>query len=167
MSLQQTPLSNPTPKGQLKAMRIFCIALVTGVVLFAIIVTALLQSFKEPLIKVAELPDRNLFLYVAAGLGLLGLVMAFRIYSRKLPVIQNSGQKLTDKMSAYQRLLIIFLALCEGPALFSVIVLFLTSRYEVLGITVVLVAAMVSKLPTRSKLVTLLQADMNEAQQFD
>lgn len=167
MSLQTAPVSNPTPKDQLRAMRIFCIALVTGVVLFAIIVTALLQSFKEPLIKAAELPDRNLFLYVAAGVGLLGLAVAFKIYNRKLPLIQNSGQKLTDKMSAYQRLLIIFMALCEGPAILSVMILFLTSRYEVLGITAVLVAAMVSKLPTRSKLVTLLQADMNEAQQFD
>lgn len=155
------------PKTKLRALRIICLALVTGVVVFALIVIGLLEVMGPPVLPAEELPGPNTGLYVAAGVGLLGLIAAFALFNKKMNGVALMESRLSEKMNRYSNALILFLALCEGPALLSVIILFLTKQYTLLGVTAVLVAAMLSKLPTKVKVIELLKPDWEEQQKLE
>lgn len=155
------------PKSKVKVLRIVTLALVTGVVIFALIVVGLVQAIEPPLLPEEDLPGPDTGLYVAAGAGLLGLVMAFTLFNKKMNGIALMEGSLQEKLSRYNSTLILFMALCEGPALLSVIILFLTKQYAVLVVTAVMVAAMLSKLPTKAKVIELLKPDWEEQQQLE
>lgn len=143
-----------------------CVALMAGVLVFALIITGLTQVMAPPL-EEKELPDKNIFLYAVGALTVVCMMMAFTLFNKKLRAINQSRDSVSEKFSHYQSALIVYMALCEGPALFSIIVLFLTGQFVVLAITVVLLAAMFSKLPFKNKVVTALQLDWKEQQELE
>lgn len=148
-------------------MRILCSALIAGVVMFALVSVGVLQVIEGPILPENELPDKNIFLYVAAGFGALGLLLAVTRFNKRLTVIRQVENTVTGKLSQYRSALIIYMALCEAPALFSVIVLFLTRQYAVLGITAVMLVAMISMMPQKKKLIDTLQLDWQDQQELE
>ncbi|MBL7746152.1 MAG: hypothetical protein JNM19_01885 [Chitinophagaceae bacterium] len=165
MTATGTPAGRP--KSEIKAMRILCSALIAGVVMFALVSVGVLQVIEGPILPENELPDKNIFLYVAAGFGALGLLLAVTRFNKRLTVIRQVENTVTGKLSQYRSALIIYMALCEAPALFSVIVLFLTRQYAVLGITAVMLVAMISMMPQKKKLIDTLQLDWQDQQELE
>jgi len=165
MAITGTPVGGP--KSEIKAMRILCGALITGVVMFALVSVGVLQTMEGPILPENELPDKNIFLYLAAGFGVLGLLLAITRFNKRLAAIRQGESTVTGKLSQYRSALIMYMALCEAPALFSVIVLFLTRQYAVLAITGVMLVAMVIRMPQKNKLIDALQLDWQEQQELE
>lgn len=150
-----------TPKEVIRATKILVTALVTGVIFFAIIILFLSMKMEAPLKQEGRLIGRYFFLFSVLA-AVVCLAAAFYFYKKRITVVKSSSLLLKDKLNHYRAALILFLAWCEGAALLSVIIFFLTGLYETLLITVVLVMAMLSKMPGTKKLADELNLNWNE-----
>jgi len=155
-----------TPKENLKALKILTAALSLGVVFFAIVIIAFIQ-FNGPLLEGINLKYINLLSIVTVIVVLSCTVSAFFLYTKKTSGIKHLTISLQEKLNLYKAALILFLALCEGAALLSVVVFFLTGNYTILIITAVLLGAMLSKMPVTNKLTGLLNLDWKEQQELE
>src|SRR5258706_16392832 len=109
-----------TPKANFKATWILCFTLIAGATVFALL--ALLVN----LLKGASIPapgnELKLILpAVAAVIALICAVKAASAYRNGRAAIKNSIVPLNDKLNQYRSAMILYMALCEAPALFSII----------------------------------------------
>ena len=130
--------------------------------MFTLIVFAL-NSLEKPVL-VDESLVRIFFVMVVVIAG-LSILIATRLYKKRIAVASTSSLALMDKLNIYRSALIIYLALCEGAGLFAVIVYFLTG-YKLLLIVIAVVAlAMLLKRPEKSKIFNELQ--LSSAEQLE
>lgn len=147
-------------KNDVKATRILFGALVVGVVLFTVISIAvnLINGSVDALSKEIQL----IFMGVAAALGIGCGIMAKLTYTKGVRSARNITGSLQDKLNHYRSFLIKCLAMCEGAAIFSVIVYFLTGDFRVLIVTAVMLAVMLSFAPSKKRMITELDIDWND-----
>ena len=156
-------IMDASPKASLRAIRILCRALVLGALLFAVLSTVVIL-LNGPAIPGEGQAYKLHFIPWAAGLALLCITQAIRIYKQGITDIRNSMQPLNNKLNQYRELLIKYMALCEGPALFSIIVFFLFGDYLVLIITGFMLLLMLIRMPQKRKMVTELALNDQEQQ---
>lgn len=157
-------LSGGTPKENLRAIRIFTIALIIGVLFFSIIMIVVVQ-LRGP----ALVPDlfSDIFSGIVVVTAIAALSAAHFWYRKKLTELKNAVISLQEKLNLYRNSLILYLALCEGAGLFSIIVFFLTGNYYLLAITAILILFMYSKFPSVQKLSAELNLDSSERLQLE
>ena len=155
-----------TPKENLKAIKVLFAALVLGVCSFTGVVVVVNQ-LNGPLMDTAGQQYNKVFLVAAVVLGGICLVAAHYMYNKKLTLTKNSAVSLKDKLNQYRSALLLYLALCEGAALFSIIAFFLTGNYTVLIITAVMLTAMLVKAPLLKRIITELNLDWKEQQELE
>jgi len=155
--------STPTKtKEALRAINVFFYSMIGGMLMFTLIVFAL-NSLEKPVL-VDESLVRIFFVMVVVIAG-LSILIATRLYKKRIAVASTSSLALMDKLNIYRSALIIYLALCEGAGLFAVIVYFLTG-YKLLLIVIAVVAlAMLLKRPEKSKIFNELQ--LSSAEQLE
>ncbi len=153
------------PKGNLRSSQILCAALMGGVTVFAIIISVL-NLVNGPVMKEEVLSYKNIFLYAAVGISVACIISSRIIYNKKLIIVKNTPDSLDSKLNQYRAALILYMAPCEGAALFSVIVLFLTGNFIVLLITGVMLGIMFSKFPFSKKAINELSLDWKEQQEL-
>jgi hypothetical protein len=162
-----TPANTPgTPKDDIRAMRILCIALMAGALVFALMVIVLNQV-SGPAMPEDGKEYNEIFLYVAIGIAVILLLQAIRLYSKKIAVIKDSTVSLREKLNQYRAALILYMALCEMPALFSIIVFFMTGNYIVLAVTGVMLVAMLLRMPQKKKIANELALNFQEQQELE
>jgi len=150
-------------KGSVKAMTVLFYALFAGVIIFLLIILGLLQLQ----IKFLEGDDIDkIFLIVALVIAVICLVSAVSVYNKRVSEIANSTLSLTEKLNSYRATLILYLALSEGPAMFSIICLLLTGNYWCMAVTAGMLIAMLFKKPSRQKLIDELQLDWQDQGQL-
>jgi O-antigen/teichoic acid export membrane protein len=152
-----------TPKEQLKANNILFTALISGIVMFLLIAVVLIKfqgKFSDN-----DNFDR-IFLIVVSIIAVICLVSAVSIYNKRINDTANSALPLLEKLNNYRPILIIYLAFCEGAALFSVTCLILTGNFWSIGVTTTMLIAMFFKRPTRQRLINDLQLDWQEQQEL-
>jgi hypothetical protein len=149
------------PKENLRAARILCVALMSGITLFAAIISILCLT-NGPVMDKTEQRYNDIILYIAAGLALACLIGARAMYTKKIAGIKNSQVSLIDKLNQYRSALIVYMAPCEGAALLSMALLFLTGNLLLLIITAMLLLAMSSKFPFTKKVIDELNLDWKE-----
>jgi len=158
-------LETSTPsraKDALRAINVFFYSMIGGMLMFTLIVFAL-NSLEKPVL-VDESLVRIFFVTVVLIAG-LSILIATRLYKKRIAVASTSSLALMDKLNIYRSALIIYLALCEGAGLFAVIVYFLTG-YKLLLIVIAVVAlAMLLKRPEKSKIFNELQ--LSSAEQLE
>ncbi len=142
-----------------KALTVLCYTLTGGLVFFSVIVSLLaLNGFSSP--KAEGLGNiLNIIVPVLALVGLLGGNAVAK--SRLLAIKEMPG--LADRMNNYRGVVILRYALLEGPALFSVIAIFLTGELKLLIATAALILMMLYMLPTRPRLIKELELSSQEA----
>lgn len=158
------PTNDPgTPKEMLRAMQILCAALMLGVVFFALIILVL-NLTSGPTLGEKEQSFKKILLYINAAMGVICFFFANKAY-RETAIVKNLTS-LTGKLNQYRAILIKYMALCEAPALFSIIAFFLSGEYLLLMITGVMLAAMFSKMPFKSKVISELTIDWKEQEEL-
>ena len=151
------------PKDAIRAIRILFIALIAGVVMFLAIIIGL---SKLKAIPVKDTGMDNIFLIAASVIAVVCIISGMTVYKKRITEIANSTNGLDQKLEQYRAALILYLALGEGAALFSVICLFITANYWFVGITVVMLTMMFLKNPTKSRLTSDLQLSSQEEQEL-
>lgn len=153
-----------SPKELLRAMRVFTIALLIGVLIFSIIMVVVVQ-FRGTALVLDLLSD--IFSGIVVITVIAALLAAHFLYRKKLTEIKNTVISLQEKLNLYRSSLILYLAFCEGAALFSVIVFFLTGKHYLLAITAILILFMYSKIPSVQRLSGELNLDSSERMQLE
>lgn len=156
---------NATPRASVRSMQILFGALAAGVVLFAFIV-AILHLVNGPLWQTDSLAQSNILLTVVLIVAIACALGARSYYSKTIAMGNGTLFSLTDKLNQYRAALIIYLALFEGSALFSVIIFLLTGKFVVLIITALLLGLMCLKAPTRNRVISELKLDWREQQEI-
>lgn len=156
----------PKPPQAIKSFKILAGALIIGLIFFALIIL-LVSQINGPVMPDGTSDINTIFLLIVAGLAAICLLTAFFKYRKGMKAIRDSAITLDDKLNQYRATLIIYMALCEGPGLFSVIVFFLTGDYKVLMITGVMLAAMIARFPQKQKIINELALDWKEQQEIE
>ena len=160
------PIATPLkPSQAIRSFKILVGALMIGMSFFALIIL-LLNQVNGPVMPPGPDNINTIFLLIATGLAIICLLAAFMGYNSRMKAIRNSVISLGDKLNQYREALIRYMALCEGPGLFSVIVFFLTGDYMVLIITGVLLIAMFARFPQKQKIIDELALDWKEQQEL-
>lgn len=154
-----------TPKQNLRASQILCLALMVGSVLFAAIIS-LLVATQGPA-RPGDEGSGDIFLYAAIGIAILCVFFAMSRYSKGITIAKNSTGSLDDKLNQYRALLIQYMAPCEGAALFAIIVLFLTGNFLLLIIVVLMLGLMLYRFPLKTKAISELGLDWKEQQELE
>lgn len=156
-----------TPKEHLRTMRILNVALVAGAALFAVIAIVVNVINGKGAFDAEDVKKTGIiFLIAAALLAAICFYRAVAIYKKKVEYIRNNSGSLMNKLNQYYSALILYLALCEGATIFSVIVFFLTGDYKSLIISALMLAAMIAKMPTQKKISYELGLNWSEEQEF-
>lgn len=154
-----------TPREAVRSMQVLFGTLVGSVALFALSVV-LVHLIHGPVWE-ADDPSQEFILISIAGVVSVACTLGARsYYARTLGMGAGPLFSLSDKLNQYRAALIIYMVLCEGPALFSVIILLLTGKFIILIITALLVLMMCLKAPTRSRITRELKLDWREQQEI-
>lgn len=134
-----------TPKEIFRGIRVFFVALLSGTLIFTIITVAL--NFMEPIVSPVK-EYENILIGASIAIGVISFVIANKWYNKGIAVAKDSLRPLPDKLNQYRATFIQYMALCEGPGLFGIILFFVTGNYLMFIITALMVVAMLSKRPT-------------------
>jgi hypothetical protein len=149
---------DPQPTD-LKAIRVLYFAMLAGQVIFAFIVTMLIESGilpshgKDTFTLVMQVA----IIVIAAG----AIPASFLLFRKRLADI-NPEEDLGKKIEKYRAALIIRMALCEFTVLFAVIAYFITTNRSFLWMIILLIGNFLLIYPSRDKLIQQLQLNSNE-----
>ena len=147
--------------NDLRATSILFASMVIGLIVFvgiSIGVNVMIGPFKH------DGQFAKIFLIVTIFLSTVCLISAHINYNRRVYNMQQSTAVLQERLNQYRSALIIYLALTEGPAIFSIMGFLLTGDFRFLAITVILLVNMFIKRPSKSRFIEELQLDTKEQQ---
>jgi hypothetical protein len=147
-----------TNPNDLKAIRILYFAMLTGQVLFALIVTILVETGILSNGNHSLTPLLLDALIVIATVTILASVFLFR---KRLSDL-NPEEELGKKLEKYRAALIIRCALCELPVLFAIIAYFITTNRSFLWIVILLISNFLLIYPSRNKITRQLRLNSSE-----
>lgn len=156
------------PKEIIRSVRIVHAALCVGVFLMAfvlllLVLTGLFKSSDNAFSSSWE----NIPLLVSVAMAVILFAVARQQFSKKVKNIAASSSGVSVKLTGYRYALIRYLALCEGPALFSIILFFVSGDYRLFIIAGVMLAAMLWVAPSVKRIVNDLQLNWQEQQEIE
>lgn len=132
--MDNKPVGTTTIKEELRGIRILAAALIIGVVIFAII-TVVINQINGAFLDEEILSIRAYLLPFMSLVALLALLVARTQYQKQIRAIREGNDELRDKIEKYRAALIIYMAICEGMAIFSIILFLLSGEYLLLLVT--------------------------------
>lgn len=148
-----------TPREHLKAVQILFYVMFGGVIFFAVVMYGL-QYLSEPVITEPEQQRIFLIVYLFVASGCL--TAASLLFRKRLSSMNDTRISLINKLNNYRAALVIYLALCEGPALFAMILYFLTRSNLFLAAMGICLLAMLLKRPVKNRIFNDLQLNTSE-----
>jgi hypothetical protein len=145
-------------QATIRANRILATAMITGVSFFTLVSLVMTINYSSP----KELWP--LLFIIAAALGAISFAIAFTMYRKKMQQAGNGNLTLFQRLEIHRTALIVYLALCEVPALAATGAVFITGRRELVIVTICMLAAMMLKFPSKEKLVNDLKLNWQEEQ---
>lgn len=161
--MSQTPANSFA--NDIKANKILVIALISGVLIFSIIV-AILNWRIGPALVGEEAKVNKIFIYAVIAVGIICIAMSTYRYNKEMPLLKVDSLSLIERLGKYRTVLIKYMAICEFGAIFSVIIIFLTGELKLFAITTLILATMMSKMPTKKRVVDELELNWNEQQEL-
>jgi len=130
-----------TKSADFRALTIIALALVTGLTLFAAVVTYLITS--GSIVEPEAIISPQLDILLVAGFGLMCLTMSRFLSSKILQdTPREQRQDYPTAIGRYRAALIVRLALLEGPGLLACVFALVTGNLNLLLITIFLLAMM-------------------------
>lgn len=136
----------PEQNQQIKALQIVAAALILGVLFFTC-VAVLVNSMGESDIS----PEFFIPLLIISLALLSNIPVGYIIFNKRIASIKNAPG-FTEKMAIFRSAFIIRAALFEMLSFFAIVSYLLTSRYELLAIAFIGLAAMLITFPTKSRI---------------
>lgn len=154
-----------TPKEALRQLSILFYTL-SGSVLFFTVIMYLLSRLQPPVLTDEKI-TRIIFIAVLLVSALL-LTIAEKKYKSMLSqaMLPEQNPSLMEKLRQYRSALVFYLAYCEGPALFSILIFFITGQKLFMAIVALLLIAMFLKKPDKARIVHDLQLSSEEQMAF-
>ena len=146
-------------KELFRANTVFFYAMIGGVLIFGLLV--LLISQNGSLIG-ADKKLMQTFLVVNLFIAAVSVSIGEKTYRKRIALLKTSNCDLMEKLNRYREALIVFMALCEGPAILGIIFYFLTANKLFLILVGLVVIAMFLKRPEKSKIFNDLQLNTEE-----
>ena len=147
-------------RNELKLFRLMFFSIAGSVVLFTGVVL-LVSSFKD--MKIPALAGNEVFIIMIL-LTVVSILLAFRSYNNGISNLPDAATPVQERVVAYRKVIVKFLAFCEFPAMLSGILLMLTGSMNLIIIIAVCVAVMLLKWPTAARMETDLQLTWQEKQ---
>lgn len=145
-----------------KANKIVYIAMVTGLVFFALISFLLqLQGFGTIGNNISKLA-----VYIIPVIALIGLISSTLLFKRKLEECRTK-QNLREKLIEYRSALIIKFGIVEGTTFLAVISYLLTGELILLAVAGLLIIVFITYIPTKDKLYNDLDLSYADKQILD
>jgi uncharacterized membrane protein len=132
--MDNKPVGTSTIKEELRGIRILAAALIIGVVIFAII-TVVINQINGAFLDEEIVSIRAYLLPFMSLVALLALLVARSQYQKQIRAIRESNDELRDKIVKYRAAIILYMAICEGMAMFSIILFLLSGQYLLLIVT--------------------------------
>ena len=151
-----------TSKQYFRTLNVIHYALLAGQLLFAGVVLYLTYGKTQPVVGT----QNRVFIYMVPLIALLAVLISQLIYRQKLKKLK-SYPDLIPKMTEYQSIFIIRLALVEGASLFAIVVYLLTVEAIFISIGVLLMVYFVLLRPTRIKIAMDLELDASDKIKLD
>lgn len=136
-----------TPREAIRAARILTIALMAGLAFFSILMAVVVLVNGPSLIMATDQNTKFIFGAVLIGLFLLAYFIGNANYNKSVKKLVNSPDTLMQRLNVYQSALIKYLALCEGPGIFAIILYFLTGNLLCYLVVAMALIAMYRKAP--------------------
>jgi len=148
--------------NELKAIRILYLAMLAGQVVFAAIVTTLVETgiLSRGLDSVTLVMQIAIFVFAA-----ISIPASFILFRKRMADI-GPEEDLGKKIEKYRAALILRMALCEFPTLFAIIAYFVTTNRSFLWMILLLIGNFVLIYPTRDKIIEQLQLNSSERSSF-
>lgn len=133
----------------LRIISIMTLSMIIGILLF-LIVSVLVNYFNGPFIKDSGLGDTVFYILLAISILIVG--GARLAYDKKILSLKSSPGSLTEKMNNFRAINITHMALCEMPAILSLISFMLFGGYLLLIPVFFSVAEMIVRYPSTGKM---------------
>ena len=147
-----------SPKETLRTIRILFYAMFIGVALFTAIVFILLQ-IQGPLLR--DKSVNRVFLVVVLFMTAACLSLSNILYKKKIKAA-GFALPLLQKMEIYQAALVLYMSICEGAAILTVIAFYMTGDFLFLVIIGAILVTMLMRRPENFKIFNELQLDSKE-----
>jgi hypothetical protein len=164
MQIKYFRMPTVSPKEALRAITVFFYAMIGGLLMFAVIVTAL--TYLE-LPALTDKSTEQVFLIAVLIISIISISAAIRVYNKRIAEIHSIQRTLIEKFTMYRTALIFYLALCEGAGLFAIIVYFLTGNKLLLIAIAIVLLAMLVKRPEKFKIFNELQLSSEEQSELN
>jgi hypothetical protein len=148
-----------TPNIYFKTINILFFALVTGQVVFALVLFFLNQT-QEKVVFITPEIHRTLT-WIAPALAVAGIAIGWLVFNSKLKSLQNMNS-LAEKLKGYQSAMIIRFAFMEGPSLVALVFFYITGDYIFLGVSAFVILAFLFNRPSKSLIIRHLQLHDDE-----
>lgn len=157
--------SSVKPKELLRAMLIFCAAMVIGVFIFMLITVFVIQV-KAPSDSVFS-EYQDIITWIMAAISMICLVIAWQTLRKGIAAAKNSLNPLSDKLSQYRNSLIRYMAICDWSAIANIIVFMLIGNFIFLVFASVLLGFMLAAMPIKRRVVSALELDWQQRQELE
>lgn len=142
-------MSRGNLEEDVRGMVILTFSMIIGILLF-MGVGIVVNYMNGPFLADRDL--MNTFFYIVLAFTFLLVVVARITYIRKIASLKEAALPADEKVSDFRAISITHMALCELPAIFSLICFLLFGNYLFLIPVVIGVAEMIIQFPTREKL---------------
>lgn len=131
--------------GAIKTLTIIYLALLMGMLLFAMVTFLIVDKTYFSLPNLEEI-----FTVIVPVLGLGGAIVGSIIFSSQVSGL--SKQEVRQKLGGYQTTSIIKFALIEGPVLFGIVTFLLTGNLFLITVSGVLIIYCLTQMPTKGRM---------------
>jgi hypothetical protein len=156
-------ISQVSAKEHIRSMRIIFAVLVTGVIIFALIVAGV--NYVDGPVMSAGI-ENNIITGITVIIAIICLAVGNMMFKKGVAATRNLTGSLNHKLGIYRSLLIRYMATCEAPAIFSILMYALTADARALAITVIVLIAMWMARPTDKKITQDLELDWKDQEAF-
>ncbi|MEO5944932.1 MAG: hypothetical protein ABIP30_09230 [Ferruginibacter sp.] len=148
--------------GNIKALKILHSALMMGVVMFGAIAFFLVYANHTSPVTGLDKPLQVIALILCAA----GMYFSNKLFKQQIETIKQSGDSVKEKINKFRAACIMQWALLEGPALFTVIALFLTCNYAFLILAGIMICALYIAGPSKQRIMQHLHLNEIDGEQL-
>ena len=147
----------------MQSIRVLFGAIAGGLVLFAAISAAVF--YRSP--ASPEMANNSMMFFgIAMMITVIIITAAFVVYKKMLLSLKGTAKPLQEKLNAYRAMMIVFLALCEGPGLLGVSFFILTGNLYLLLVPLVSIIVMLAQFPSKANIVNQLELTWQEQEEL-